>query len=633
MQTGKQLLQAEAASRGNQNKPPFFPRHMVQPKLQVNEPGDQYEYEADAMADRVMRMTGNSINYNAFFKPAANSVQRKCQHCEEEEKLHRKESLGEEVEGSNELDSYVGSLGSSGQGLSNSSRQFFESRFGHDFSNVRIHNDSVAAKSAQSINALAYTSGNNIVFNSGQYSPESESGKRLMAHELTHVVQQQGSGVSRKIMRQVANKDNEVTFAENGKTYRITRTVTPENTTEQKPEGPHAKFDMDETNVYLDVTWCRGNIQGKIEFGANVPEKVKDLFTQILQQAQSGSSPDDIKKTIINSDITPYISVDIAKSGGWEISGDVHVTVDKSGATGGSGGISFGKGPIKGGVQVQVPPGGGARDINVGPTLTWTPGQTDKEFTCPTHDHIRVTYKKAYKCEQWQEKEVDKTRQVTVTDSDSRYIYFVYANEKIDEARSKDELAQIEQRLREGYHVQSIHGFTSPEGPMDKQNKGFRGNDQLSQDRADAALARVQKIVADINADGSKISGVSPDVIPLGNSELYTETSVGADGKVKEVEGKPLEQHAEQEFDTHTDEDRHRAGATEQLAHAHTYKQRADIIYPLLRRAVIVFKRDRQEQQPYKEKVSGYETIDCATMPHYADKVTDFNVQDSLRSK
>ncbi|ULT44688.1 DUF4157 domain-containing protein [Niabella defluvii] len=58
---------------------------------------------------------------------------------------------------------------------------------------MKIHTDSVAARSAQSINALAYTSGSNIVFNQNQYQPGTESGKRLLAHELTHVVQQTGS--------------------------------------------------------------------------------------------------------------------------------------------------------------------------------------------------------------------------------------------------------------------------------------------------------------------------------------------------------------------------------------------------------------------------------------------------------
>jgi hypothetical protein len=172
--------------QGSPKKGCFF-----QPKLTVNQPNDIYEQEADSMADRVMRMADPGSE-NAFFKPAQTTIQRKCKHCEEEEKVHRKESSAA-AQGGHELDNYVGSLGSSGQAMSASSRQFFEPRFGRDFSSVKLHTDSVAAKSAQSINALAYTTGNNIVFNSGQYSPESDSGKKLMAHELTHVVQQQSA--------------------------------------------------------------------------------------------------------------------------------------------------------------------------------------------------------------------------------------------------------------------------------------------------------------------------------------------------------------------------------------------------------------------------------------------------------
>jgi hypothetical protein len=170
-----------------------------QPKLTINQPNDVFEQEADEMADNVMRMPAPSFNDSAFFKPAIRSVQRKCHDCEEEDKmLHRKESSYGEAERNNQLDSYVASLGSSGQHLPEASRTFFEPRFGYDFSNVRVHNDTVAAKSAQSINALAYTTGNNIVFNNGQFSPDSDSGKRLMAHELTHIVQQGGGATNVK---------------------------------------------------------------------------------------------------------------------------------------------------------------------------------------------------------------------------------------------------------------------------------------------------------------------------------------------------------------------------------------------------------------------------------------------------
>src|SRR5690606_28139583 len=144
----------------------------------INQPGDKYEQEADAMADQVMRMT----------------VQRKCKHCEEEEKrIHRKETDLVAPPVDEEFETYVTSLHGRGTVLPQSERDFFEPRFGYDFSNVRIHTGSDAAQSADRINALAYTAGTHIVFNTGQYQPGSENGKRLLAHELTHVVQQGGS--------------------------------------------------------------------------------------------------------------------------------------------------------------------------------------------------------------------------------------------------------------------------------------------------------------------------------------------------------------------------------------------------------------------------------------------------------
>lgn len=171
---------------------PFFP-FSLQPKLTINHPDDVYEREADAMADRVMRMPDHEDMAQPFFRPRISSLQRKCAHCEEEEKnLQRKELNNEITTASDGMESYVNQLNNRGQSLSKQAISFFEPRFGHDFSQVKVHTDLVAAKSAQSINALAYTSGSHIVFNQGQYSPETDSGKRLLGHELTHVVQQTG---------------------------------------------------------------------------------------------------------------------------------------------------------------------------------------------------------------------------------------------------------------------------------------------------------------------------------------------------------------------------------------------------------------------------------------------------------
>jgi hypothetical protein len=81
-------------------------------------------------------------------------------------------------------------LNSSGQTLDTDTRTFMESRFDHDFSRVRVHTDDKAARSAQAVNALAYTVGKNIVFQGGEYAPGTMAGKQLLAHELAHTVQQ-----------------------------------------------------------------------------------------------------------------------------------------------------------------------------------------------------------------------------------------------------------------------------------------------------------------------------------------------------------------------------------------------------------------------------------------------------------
>lgn len=183
--------------------------HFFQPKLTINQPNDAYEQEADNTADRIMRTEVKS-NEHSFFKSAGiSSVQRKCAHCEEEEKIQRKEFREDKIQSGNNFESYAGNLNSGGKAISKNVRDFFEPRFGYDFSDVKIHSDSSAVKSAQSINALAYTSGNNIVFNENQYSPDTYGGKKLLAHELTHVIQQNPilkTSVSNPVQRKPGDK-------------------------------------------------------------------------------------------------------------------------------------------------------------------------------------------------------------------------------------------------------------------------------------------------------------------------------------------------------------------------------------------------------------------------------------------
>ena len=119
-------------------------------------------------------------------------VQRQAEVEEEEEPLQTKRDMNTTPEVTKNLTSQIHTIQNSGQPLSKSERSYFEPRFGVDFSQVRLHSDVQAAESARTLNAKAYTLGHDVVFGTEQDTPGTGEGRRLMAHELTHVVQQSG---------------------------------------------------------------------------------------------------------------------------------------------------------------------------------------------------------------------------------------------------------------------------------------------------------------------------------------------------------------------------------------------------------------------------------------------------------
>jgi len=182
-------------------------------------------------------------------------VSPKFSGSETNEKLELHESNGEEAVHQVGMENYINNLDGSGSSLPNSSKEFFESRFGYDFSNVRVHDDPAAEKSAQSINALAYTSGNNIVFNKGQYSPGTDTGNKLLAHELTHVVQQTTGRKTIDAGIQLQQAPSVATPMQRGATAvrtggfvltigYVTITVLPDvrNSQREQPRGAHTYF-------------------------------------------------------------------------------------------------------------------------------------------------------------------------------------------------------------------------------------------------------------------------------------------------------------------------------------------------------------------------------------------------------
>ena len=158
----------------------------LQTKLRVSEQGDQYEQEADRVAAQVMRMS--EVEVNGPRRDTGTPV------------VQRRATTG--GTGVMEAPPIVHDvLNSPGQPLDAATRAFFEPRFGHDFSNVRVHADAGAAESARSVNALAYTVGRDVVFAAGQYAPTAMAGKTLLAHELSHVVQQSRAGTIHSLGR------------------------------------------------------------------------------------------------------------------------------------------------------------------------------------------------------------------------------------------------------------------------------------------------------------------------------------------------------------------------------------------------------------------------------------------------
>lgn len=174
-------------------------------KLRVNTPGDVYEQEADRIAEHVIRMPEPGAAITPQFLGAAPEVRRacfcggSCGKCQVEQGYEHEQLQTKHV-GSGDLAATAAPpavhdvLRSPGQPLDPATRAFFEPRFGHDFGRVRIHNDERAVTSARAVNASAYTVGKEVVFGAAQFAPHTIEGRKTLAHELTHVVQQSHFG-------------------------------------------------------------------------------------------------------------------------------------------------------------------------------------------------------------------------------------------------------------------------------------------------------------------------------------------------------------------------------------------------------------------------------------------------------
>ncbi len=254
----------------------FSSNTMIQPKLSVNAPGDKYEQEADAIANTVMQLSGETASQN---KPGS-----------KEQKLKKQEALqplstdiGAVMQtkadaGGTMIDSVLEDKITASQGSGNRmdivTESFMSNRFGTDFSDIRIHTDGEAVNLNRKINARAFTFGRDIYFNQGEYDPFASTGKYLLAHELVHTIQQ---GNNKNLIQRFAPEDASQEMI--GKIFLLSIDINFKGKTYPKGDTVTVKI-WDNTNERVTVEAIEKPAMTKVTFTVK-----KDWLTPIRDKA------------------------------------------------------------------------------------------------------------------------------------------------------------------------------------------------------------------------------------------------------------------------------------------------------------------------------------------------------------
>ncbi len=518
-------------------------------------------------------------------------------------------------------------LASPGQPLPAAVRSIVEPRFGRHFDEVRIHTDDRAAEASRALDANAWAFGSHIAFGDGRFDPASRRGLWLLSHELAHTVQQSGvpgpnrpalavspdagdraadlaadavmagravpsqprwQGIQRQRVTSVdrVSDDERVGHLDNGTRLRVKRVRWVTSTTDLV-NWARLTPGIDEKKLWLDIDWCAGQNRGTVQLGANIPEQV---LKTILGTVTSGG---DIDAALRGVTVTPYVQATILQSGSFRVTASGQVTIDRTGAvTGGGGRVGVSTGPVDVDVQGSGTQGGGWQ---VGGSVTVTPGRQTQQQECRVQ-RTRLVHNTRYECTTQRDIAARSvTERVSVTDRRQRFVYFEYARDAVS-ARSATTTTELGGDLRDGFQVSGIRGFTSPEGPVGPGRR-FMGNEELARRRAVAAAGIVEaacRMTGGTDTDACFVGGRDA-VSPTGQGELYTLTKVDPSGSTQEVEGAPLAEHAAAEFLSQPAEESHRTPEIEARLRdpSTTPAERADLVYPLLRRAEITLVRSR----------------------------------------
>ncbi|NMF62518.1 hypothetical protein DP113_34170 (plasmid) [Brasilonema octagenarum UFV-E1] len=173
----------------------------VQTKLTIGEPGDKYEQEADRVAAQVVNQINAPVSQQSSQNLQREEISEEAKQLQMKPMLQlRSAKVG--MTAAPDLEASIKQARGGGQLLADSIREPMEQAIGADFSRVKVHTDSRANQLNRSLQARAFTTGHNVFFRQGEYNPGSRGGQELIAHELTHVVQQNGGAVSKKPLPQ-----------------------------------------------------------------------------------------------------------------------------------------------------------------------------------------------------------------------------------------------------------------------------------------------------------------------------------------------------------------------------------------------------------------------------------------------
>jgi len=546
-------------------------------------------------------------------------------------------------------------LHSPGHALEAGARSYFEPRFGSDLSRVRVHTDAEAAESARAVDAHAYTVGSHIVFGKGLYQPGTSSGRHLLAHELAHTMQspetggilrplsiapvddpseraadhaasavmsgestslapQSGSVLRRQFAARrctatapTANKPNESDVnCSDGAKYHVTLTLSPNPPSPDTQTTVNAGFG--DNRLFVEIDICRGGTE--VILKPNTGD-LSDPVAKAVGNIIAGSSA--LSGVVAN----PGITFTIGQSKSFTVTVDPTVSVGQQGVTGGGGQINI---ETKN-VTISL---GGHYDV---PTKAFTitfgvsGGKPQKDISCTKDSDPTLVFN----CEKLTPTTIPAVEEKSQTDEEVRYLFFQYPTAKIRQDFRLPSADDLNKLASDGFKVDAIDGYTSPEGPKDKRHMPqFEGNDLLGQERADAARDWLK-----VNFPEFDLTAVTPK----GHSELPPDVG----GDPNDPEGPKMEKAAVSEFLGESASMKPDPLAPKTPAEVAAFKKlpqskQRDKAFELMRRAVIHFSRKRitQKAEPAKPGPDKSAPVACARdVTDAARRVFDINIINS----